>query len=175
MSQREVVLISHRGRSNAAPSCNRTRACEVRRAAAASPSVRALQRLQRQLKALDPTGSWPFAAQFPLDIDRQISLDVAAIVDRRSANSHTWPSSQAIQVEPVVPRSLLPRAYDAAFAANQQTRSRPDGARPRTYLDLGPTPRTAVAVLANSLKRQTERVTNHSTQCTDRRSASTSA
>lgn len=171
MSQREVVLISHRGRSNAAPSCNRTRACEVRRAAAAPPSAKVSQLLQRQLKAPDATGSWTLAGQFPLYIDGQISLDVAAIVDRRSPNSYTWPSSQEIQVEPVGPHSLLPRAYHAALAASADTIT-PRRGRPRTYLELGPTPRTAVAVLADSLKRRMGHVTNRSTQFTDRRSAS---
>lgn len=131
MSQREVVLISHRGRSNAAPSCNRTRACEVRRAAAASQRGCCSDFNANSRRPARPVAGHSPHTSRSISTDK-IRLDVAAIVDRRSANSYTWwSSSQAIQVEPVVPHSLLPRAYDTAFAANQQTRSRPDGARPR--------------------------------------------
>ena len=116
-----VVLISHRGRSNAAPSCNRTRACEVRRAAAAPPSAKVSQLLQRQLKAPDPTGSWTLAGQFPPYIDGQISLDSLPSSIAAAPRPTPAPATTAVQPRARTPRTPTLSVGCESTAINHKT------------------------------------------------------
>jgi DNA-binding transcriptional MerR regulator len=114
------------------------------------PAVRTgIQRLRRQLKRVDPGGSWTFAARFPVDLDVEpLTAEVAAIVRRPTAASTTWPARSVIEATVTGPLALLPLAYDALFALAEEHELVPAGSVTETYVDLGVGGRTPTTVVA---------------------------
>ena len=110
---------------------------------------RHVQRLRRELRSTGPAGPWTFAARFPLDLaSATVTLEIAALLPgpARPPGATAWAAATMVQSTLVGPLELLPLAYDAVLATVDHHGLTPTGEVRETYLALGPTPTTVVAV-----------------------------
>ena len=106
---------------------------------------RQIQRMRRRVRA-DGATSPTFVARLPLDVAAEtVSYELGH--DAPDAPPIAmWPAATVLRVELVGPLSMLPLAYDAVLCAVEQRGLQPTGSVVETYLELGPVPRTALAV-----------------------------
>lgn len=106
---------------------------------------RQVQRIRRRLRRDHGLVECTFAARIGLDLADSTEVEVAALaVDLPDP---VWRRALALQVDWVGPHLGLPIAYDAALDLAARAELPLAGVVQETYLDLGTSPHTSVAVL----------------------------
>ena len=125
---------------------------EVSPDAIGSSIRRHIQRLRRAGKREGSCVAQSFAARFPIDLDAtHVVVEIAALTDGRSpthgaGDTVSWSQERVMQSALAGPHSLLPLAYDAVLTAVAEQRLQPTGSVCETYVDLGRSPTTVIAV-----------------------------
>jgi DNA-binding transcriptional MerR regulator len=110
---------------------------------------RGIQRQRRRARQLDPSVTWRVAARFPLAGSGSFPVETAAFHPTSAALPSTWLPGQTIALDVVGPLRLLPAAYDTLRAHLADGAWRPTGVVQETYDELGPVPRTTIAVFVS--------------------------
>ena len=110
---------------------------------------RGIQRQRRRARQLDPSVAWRVAARFPLSGAGSFPVETAAFHPASVELPSTWLPGQAIALDVVGPLRLLPAAYDTLRAHLADRAWQPAGVVQETYDQLGPVPRTTIAVFVD--------------------------
>jgi DNA-binding transcriptional MerR regulator len=114
---------------------------------------RGIQRQRRRARQLDPSVAWRVAARFPVAGLDPFPVETAAFHPAAVELPSTWLPGQAVELDVVGPLRLLPAAYDTLRAHLADRAWRPTGVVQETYAQLGPVPRTSIAVFVDAMNQ----------------------